>query len=268
MKIMIVSGHNEILWQLAALCQEAGAGQVKTFAQPAAGIIHLINESPDVVFLDLDGLDLDEPEAASLQDYGYERGITLVLVAASEAHALRAVGLKAEGYLLKPIVAAETLTLLARLRARLQPSRAEIRTFGHFDVFVDGQPLYFKNAKAKELLALLVDKRGTVTMEMAITVLWDNRSYDDRVKQLYRKAVSFLQKLFTGRELDIFASNRGSCFIKPENFACDYYDLLKGRKEAIAAFNGEYMFEYAWAELTLVQIENLIESYTGKICNY
>ena len=37
-----------------------------------------------------------------------------------------------------------------------------IRTFGYFDVFVDGVPILFRSEKAKELLALLVDRRGGI----------------------------------------------------------------------------------------------------------
>jgi two-component SAPR family response regulator len=164
--------------------------------------------------------------------------------------------LGAEGYLLKPLSEKAVRTLLARILPPT-PRHVEVRTFGRFDVFAGGMPVYFQNAKAKELLALLVDKRGTVTMELAVNVLWDDRHYDERVKQLYRKAVSYLHRLFQEVEPELFVSNRGSCYVNCERFACDYYDLLKGRPEALAAFNGEYMFEYPWAEATLAQIENI-----------
>ena len=35
-----------------------------------------------------------------------------------------------------------------------------IKTFGGFDVFVDGKQVHFSSEKAKEMLAVLVDKRG------------------------------------------------------------------------------------------------------------
>jgi hypothetical protein len=44
-----------------------------------------------------------------------------------------------------------------------------LRTFGRFDVFLDGKLVNFTSAKAKELLALCVDRNGgDVTMEEAI----------------------------------------------------------------------------------------------------
>lgn len=36
-----------------------------------------------------------------------------------------------------------------------------IKTFGGFDVFVDGKQVHFSSEKAKEMLAVLVDKRGS-----------------------------------------------------------------------------------------------------------
>lgn len=53
--------------------------------------------------------------------------------------------------------------------------RIEIRTFGYFDMFVDGRPIAFRSEKAKELLALLVDRRGGfVTSADIITALWED----------------------------------------------------------------------------------------------
>ena len=61
----------------------------------------------------------------------------------------------------------------ARLLARRQNKRVYFRTFGRFDMFVDGRAVYFENAKAKELLALCVDRRGgIVTIEEAADKLW------------------------------------------------------------------------------------------------
>ncbi len=53
------------------------------------------------------------------------------------------------------------------------------RTFGYFDLFVDERPVMFKSAKAKELLAVLVDRQGgTVTTDQIIGTLWEDRPND------------------------------------------------------------------------------------------
>lgn len=43
---------------------------------------------------------------------------------------------------------------------KMEGKRIVIRTFGYFDIFVDGETIPFSCKKAKELLALLVDRRG------------------------------------------------------------------------------------------------------------
>ena len=67
----------------------------------------------------------------------------------------------------------------AYLLSKRKRKRIYARTFGHFDVFVDGRPIMFKSAKAKEFLAFLIDRRGgTVSTDQMINVLWEDRPND------------------------------------------------------------------------------------------
>lgn len=69
-----------------------------------------------------------------------------------------------------------------------------IRTFGYFDVFVDGVPILFRSEKAKELLALLVDRRGGyVSSSEAISILWENEPLSDQTRSRYRKVAMRLK---------------------------------------------------------------------------
>ncbi|MDR0433637.1 MAG: hypothetical protein LBH21_01070 [Gracilibacteraceae bacterium] len=266
--IAVISPQEETLRQLTACCKaQAGGRQVHAFPTHAGGFVHLLNEQPGLLILDLDDLG-NAP--ALLHSLARRRDnldfMKLAVTASTDVYAVEAIQTGCEAYWLKPLVLETVGKALSRLLPCAEP-QVEMRTFGRFDVFIDGQPIYFKNAKAKELLALLVDKRGTVTMEMAVNVLWDNRRYDEHVKQLYRKAVAYLRGVFESRGLDILISNRGSCHVRQGAFACDYYDLLAGQKKAVIAWGGEYLFEYPWAESTLVQIENIVEAYTGRDTN-
>lgn len=131
-----------------------------------------------------------------------------------------------------------------------------IRTFGRFDVFVGGRTVLFHNKKAKELLALCVDhKGGRVQMEEAVDKLWPDKSYDEKTKRLYRKAVTCLHD--TLREYgipQIFASEYGKCFIYTQDIRCDYYEFLESHGKT-GDFFGQYMFEYDWAEETNAWLE-------------
>ncbi len=133
-------------------------------------------------------------------------------------------------------------------------------TFGRFDLFSGNECVRFSCRKSKELLALCVDRcGGLVTMEEAIDKLWPERVYDHRVKQLYRKAVCELRKVFERIGLsEAFVTGRGNCFIQPEYFQCDYFDFLKGIDGDFPPFYGEYLYDFSWAEETLAKLEYII----------
>ena len=106
----------------------------------------------------------------------------------------------------------------------------------------------------QELLALCVDRRGgSLTIWEAVDKLWEGREYDDRVKNLYRKAIMNLRQTFAEHGLaDVFSNNRGECSIDCRKVDCDYYRLLEGDETARRAWmlTKEYMGEYSWAEET------------------
>lgn len=131
-----------------------------------------------------------------------------------------------------------------------------VRTFGRFDVFVDKEIVYFPNKKSKELLALCIDRQGgEITMEMAIDVLWPEKEYDEKAKRLYRKAVCALKNtLEEACGTNFFEHSRGSCRICVNKIKCDYYEYLKNPKGSLVNPDGEYMFQYSWAEETAAKL--------------
>ena len=77
-----------------------------------------------------------------------------------------------------------------------EKSNVFIRTFGYFDVFVNDKPIAFKNKKSKELLALLVDRRGGfVTSEEAISFLWEDEDANPVTLARYRKVALRLKNI-------------------------------------------------------------------------
>lgn len=164
---------------------------------------------------------------------------------------------RADYYMLKPYKHEDVEDALerARLLAKRQKKKIQIRTFGRFDVFINEQPVHFKNAKAKELFALCVDRRGgIVKMEEAIDKLWADSPLNENVKARYRKAVAYLHALMMEcRVPGIFVSGYGNCHIVKEAVSCDYYEFLDSDEKP--HFFGEYMHEYSWAEETTARLE-------------
>ncbi len=130
--------------------------------------------------------------------------------------------------------------------------RVAVRTFGEFDIFIDGELIEFTNNKAKELFAVCIDNcGGEVAMKKVINLLWEGRDYDEKVKRLYRKAVVYLNTLFEEYGVEtVFSNGRGHCHVNRHEFYCDYYEVLEGKNIKETLFNGKYMSNYSWAEET------------------
>ena len=164
---------------------------------------------------------------------------------------------RADYYMLKPYRSEDVKDVLerARLLSKRQRKRVQIRTFGRFDLFIDEQVVQFRNAKAKELFALCVERKGgNVKMEEAIDKLWENSLMTENVKTRYRKAVAYINALFADYRIPgIFESAYGTCHINKEKVACDYYEFLESNEKP--QFFGEFMQEYSWAEETAAWLQ-------------
>ncbi len=134
--------------------------------------------------------------------------------------------------------------------------RVSIRTFGYFDVFVGERPIAFRNKKAKELFALLTDRRGGyVTSEEAIGFLWEEEPVSPVTLARYRKvALRLKNTLEEYGILEVMESVDGKRRIVPERVRCDLYDYLSGREEYARLFKGSYLANYSWGENTLAQL--------------
>lgn len=86
-----------------------------------------------------------------------------------------------------------------------------IRTFGYFEVFVNGEALLIQNAKAKELLAILVDRRGTyVSQADLISCLWEDEPVNKVTMGRLRKAVMHLRNALKAYGIEeLIESKRG-----------------------------------------------------------
>lgn len=183
-------------------------------------------------------------------------GTILIFCTAYTEYAFEAVKMYAKGYLMKPVSAEDiekTLDEMVhdwRKSAEVQQESFWIKTFGNFEVFVNGQPLTFEREKAKEMLAYLVDRAGaSVTTEQLAVVLWEDRTYDRTLKNYVSTILGSLRKTLRqiGKE-DILIKTRNHLSVIPEKIKCDAYDYEKGIPAAVNSFRGEYMVNYSWAE--------------------
>jgi two-component SAPR family response regulator len=135
------------------------------------------------------------------------------------------------------------------------------RTFGHFDVFVDGKPIMFKSAKAKELLAFLIDRRGgTVTTDQMINALWEDRPNDESTQNLCSKLVRTLQKeLQASHAEEMLVVTRGNRHVDTDTFRCDLYEMLDGSERVREQYMGEYLLDYSWSETRTALLDRFLQ---------
>lgn len=131
-----------------------------------------------------------------------------------------------------------------------------VRTFGFFDIFVNGIAISFTNEKEKELLALLIDRRGGVlNFSTATPFLWEGEAITKSLKAKFRKLVFSLRNTLEKNGLaHILISNKGAHCIDVSAITCDYYEMVKGDIKYIKAFHNTYMADYSWGEFTLAEL--------------
>lgn len=207
----------------------------------------------DVELPNMDGIDLGKKLRELYPD------IILIYVTENRERCIDAMLMKADYYIFKPYDRKDIAEVVERAQylSLRQKKKVKINVFGRFDVFVKGEALYFPNAKSKELLAVCVDRKGgEVTMEQVVDKLWSDKPYDEKVKRLYRKAVMSLRQVLAQHDIsDIFVSERGCCHVNVKKFECDYYTYLQNpiRNRSMLQ-DGDYMFEYSWAEETAAKL--------------
>lgn len=240
-----------------ALHEAAPESEIHPFTAPSRALAYAGDQPVEAAFLDIElgtmsGLVL----AKQLKDLRPE--IHIVFVTSHEQYAVGAFQLHATGYLMKPVTAADIRRELTFLYGEQSaPRRVQVQTFGGFEVYVDGEPLSFGRAKAKELLAYLVDRRGTgVTTREACAVLWEDAPYDTARKNYFQTIVADLRaSLRAARAEDILHRSRNSLAVVPALLDCDSYRFLEGDPAAINSYRRDYLPGYSWAEFSIASLE-------------
>ncbi|MBQ9298939.1 MAG: hypothetical protein IJ214_00355 [Clostridia bacterium] len=134
----------------------------------------------------------------------------------------------------------------------------EIITFGYFNVLVDGVPICFSHNKAKELLALLVDRRGGYAASgNLISYLWENEPLNKLTSSRLRKVVMRLKETLRQYDVeDIIESSSGMRRIIPEKINCDLYDYLACSPDEREQLHANYLMDYSWGEDTHGELMN------------
>lgn len=265
MNIIAADDERIVLASLLGTIQEAlPCAAVHGFRDGNEALAFAAKNTCEIAFLDIKMRQMDGISLAKRLKKINPR-VNIIFVTGYTEFTADALSLYASGYVMKPVSKEKIQQELANLRYPILAAqlplpprpRMRVQAFGDFEVFVDEQPLHFTSAKAKELFALLVDRRGAgMTTPQIAAVLWENEPYStyqkNRVQQVIARLRTTLQK--AGCE-DVLYKERNQTAVKTDRIFCDYYAFLQGGPEGAQLFLGEYMAQYSWAEVTTSFLE-------------
>ena len=215
------------------------------FVNPVQAAESVAGQEIDLSFLDiempvLNGIQL----AKKLKERNPK--VNLIFVTAYEHYARNAYDLHASGYITKPVNEKMIQEEVENLRFPVEiksAGRLQIKCFGNFEVFSDGEPVKFQYSKSKELFAYLVDREGSAAnINELNAVLWeeDHKSY---LRNLIADIQATLKSVGAS---DVFVKRYNECFINVEKVDCDAYEYKRNNPDAVRAYRGEYMMQYSW----------------------
>ena len=263
MRIICIDDEKLILELTVSMCRELPQKpEVEGFNNATDALEYLCHHKVDIAIMDINMPDMTGIILAAKMKK-INKNIAIIFLTGYSEYALDAISMHASGYLMKPVsnerlkeevdYAIENIEL-----HKYKPKNTNIfvRTFGRFDVLLDGEPITFQRSRSKELLAYLVDRHGSfVSRAAAFSVLWENRTYDRPMQKQFDVILRSLRATLDKYGIsDIIEMKKGYIRAVPEHFDCDLYRFFDGNIDTINSFHGEYMSEYSWASITEANI--------------
>ena len=246
MRILLVDDEQLQLLRLENACKKVlPNGDYFSYTNPVQAIEKNQDKMIDIAFLDI-----EMPKFNGIQLAKKLKKINpntkIIFVTAYNEYALEAFKVHASGYITKPVNESKIKEEIDALgdSISLKPSKLiQVKCFGNFEVFCNGEPLKFSYKKSKEVFAYLVDREGSViNINELNAVLWeeDHPSY---LRNIIADVQATLKNV--GAD-DVFIKRHNECYIDVKKIDCDAYEYKKGNPDAIRMYRGEYMIQYSW----------------------
>lgn len=249
MKIIAVDDEKIALQGLLSSIQKAVPdAQVFGFRYASEAISHMEKDPCDVAFLDIEMRGIDGVNLAKrLKEFNPD--VNIIFATGFGSYRDVAFDLHASGYLIKPITSERVKQELDNLRRPVRKQKKlKAIAFGNFQILYGDDHVKFKYQKTKEMLAYLIDRRGSMCSGSELmSVLFEDDTHQKYYNQLRLDLINTLKSL--GCESAIIQS-RGMLGISTSEIDCDYYDYLNGKEELAQLYHGEYMAQYSFAEFT------------------
>lgn len=262
MKIMTVDNEKLALEGMTrTILKVLPEAETVSFRDPQEALEYGKKEPVDIAFLDINMQPVNGVELAK-QLRSVNQNVNIIFTTGYSEYTGEAMKMHASGYIMKPVTMEKVKREIEDLRYPLSPEKKpklHAQTFGNFEVFVNEEPVHFAYTKTKELLAYLIDRKGSLcTNGEIMAILWEddaNERHTSYLKNLRQDLANTLESLGCSEAL---VRRRGMIGIVTSEIDCDYYDFLAGKPGAEMSYGGEYMSQYSWAEYTNGELERLL----------
>lgn len=250
MRAIVVDDEISMLETLEeAVAQSADIELTVPFSSCTAALAYAGDQPVDIAFLDINmrgmgGLALAE-KLMELQPR-----CKIVFCTGYDEYAVSAFRLHASGYLMKPITPEAVQKEVDHIKeVKSSKKLLTIKCFGNFEVLSGNAGLPFKRTKAKELLAVLVDRNGSgMTAKQLCAILFADDTDDAKNTVYLRQLILDLKTtLKSVGAAEVLRHETPFYRVDVGLIQCDYLSFLETGKPE---FRGEYMTQYSWAEET------------------
>ena len=227
---------------------------VSAFSSCSAALAYATENPVDIAFLDINMRGIGGLELAK-RIMELRPKCKIVFCTGYEEYAVSAFQLHVSGYLIKPITAEAVQKEIDHIKGvKATEKLLNIQCFGNFEVLHNGDILPFKRKKAKEFLAVLIDRKGAgMTAKQICAILFPDNTDDTKNAAYLRQLVMDLKNtLKTIHADDVLKHDTPYYRIDTDLVNCDYLSFLKTGKPE---FHGEYMTQYSWSETTCAMLQ-------------
>ena len=246
------------IYMLETLQEAVSASSDIELAEPfsscSAALAYATENPIDIAFLDINmrgigGLRLAE----KLMEI--HPNCKIIFCTGHEEYAVSAFQLHVSGYLMKPITPEAVQKEIDHIKGvKAAEKLLTIKCFGNFEVLHNGKSLPFKRKKAKELLAVLVDRTGAgMTAKQICAILFPDDTDDSKNAAYLRQLILDLKTT-----LKTVGAENVLCHETPYyriDLTCVNCDYLSYLDTGTPNFLGEYMTQYSWAEPTCAMLQ-------------
>lgn len=222
------------------------------FRYPDEAIEYIKSNGVDIAFLDIEMIQMSGVELAE-ELKKINPDVNVIFSTGYGHYRDVAFDMHASGYLVKPITVEKVKKEIQNLRRPIAPRKIKVKTFGNFEVTINGKPLDFKYRKAKEAFAYLIDRNGaTCSVGEMMVALFEEDGHETYFKSIRKDLIDTFTKEGLG---DVLLVQRGMLGLNKDLIDCDYFDYLDGKLSLNKSYHGEYMSQYSWSEITHAELD-------------